>query len=85
MTDAKTEAYKLINETPINHLPDDKLGYAGLRQIEDTILHLEMAINDVLTTSESILFYNDVLNELIIKYKLSLKNTPSYKSRIEWL
>ena len=81
--DAKTEAYKLINETPINHQPDDLIGYAGLRQIEDTIMLVEMAINDVLVSTESINFYNGVLNELYTKYCQALENTSTYKPRIE--
>ena len=81
--DVKTEAYKLINETPPNHQPDDLMGYAGLRQIEDTIMLVEMAINDVLVTTESINFYHEVLNELYTKYHQALENTPSYKPRIE--
>ena len=81
--DAKTEAYKLLNETPINHQPDDLMGYAGLRQIEDTIMLVEMAINDVLVSVESINFYHEVLNELYKKYKQALRNTSTYKPRIE--
>lgn len=81
--DAKTEAYKLINETPLNHQPDDLIGYAGLRQIEDTIMLVEMAINDVLTSEDSINFYNEVLYELYGKYLQALKNTSTYKPRIE--
>jgi hypothetical protein len=81
--DAKTEAYKLINETPLNHQPDDLIGYAGLRQIEDTIMLVEMAINDVLVSTESINFYNGVLNELYTKYCQALENTSTYKPRIE--
>jgi hypothetical protein len=81
--DAKTEAYKLINETPINHQPDDLIGYAGLRQIEDTIMLVEMAINDVLTSEDSINFYYEVLNELYTKYSQALENTSTYKPRIE--
>ncbi len=81
--DAKTEAYKLINETPLNHQPDDLIGYAGLRQIEDTIMLVEMAINDVLVTTESINFYHEVLNELYGKYLQALQNTSTYKPRIE--
>ena len=81
--DVKTEAYKLINETPLNHQPDDLIGYAGLRQIEDTIMLVEMAINDVLVSTESINFYNEVLHELYGKYLQALQNTSSYKPRIE--
>ena len=81
--DVKTEAYKLINETPLNHQPDDLMGYAGLRQIEDTIMLVEMAINDVLVSTESINFYNGVLNELYTKYCQALENTSTYKPRIE--
>jgi hypothetical protein len=81
--DAKTEAYKLINETPLNHQPDDLIGYAGLRQIEDTIMLVEMAINDVLVSTESINFYHEVLHELYGKYLQALQNTSSYKPRIE--
>ena len=81
--DAKTEAYNLINETPLNHQPDDLIGHAGLRQIEDTIMLVEMAINDVLVTTESINFYHEVLNELYGKYLQALQNTSSYKPRIE--
>jgi hypothetical protein len=82
MTDAKTEAYKLINETPINHLPDDKLGYAGLRQIEDTITLLEVVINDILDSSESILFYNQVLKQIQSRYEILLAQTAHYKPQI---
>ena len=82
-TDAKTEAYKLINETPLNKLPDDKIGYWGLRQIEDTIFLVEMAISDILQTEESILFYSDVLHELYVKYEQALKNTSTYQPRID--
>ena len=81
--DVKTEAYKLINETPLNHQPDDLIGYAGLRQIEDTIMLVEMAINDVLVSTESINFYHEVLNELYGKYFQALQNTSSYKPRID--
>jgi len=81
--DAKTEAYKLINETPLNKQPDDLMGYAGLRQIEDTIMLVEMAINDVLTSEDSINFYYEVLNELYTKYRQALENTSTYKPRIE--
>jgi hypothetical protein len=81
--DVKTEAYKLINETPLNHQPDDLIGYAGLRQIEDTIMLVEMAINDVLVSTESINFYHEVLHELYNKYCQALQNTSSYKPRIE--
>jgi hypothetical protein len=81
--DAKTEAYKLINETPLNKQPDDLIGYAGLRQIEDTIMLVEMAINDVLTSEDSINFYYEVLNELYTKYRQALENTSTYKPRIE--
>ena len=81
--DAKTEAYKLINETPLNKQPDDLMGYAGLRQIEDTIMLVEMAINDVLTSEDSINFYYEVLNELYTKYYQALENTSTYKPRIE--
>ena len=81
--DVKTEAYKLINETPLNHQPDDLIGYAGLRQIEDTIMLVEMAINDVLVSIESINFYNEVLHELYGKYLQALQNTSSYKPRID--
>ena len=81
--DVKTEAYKLINETPLNHQPDDLIGYAGLRQIEDTIMLVEMAINDVLVSTESINFYNEVLHELYGKYIQALQNTSSYKPRID--
>lgn len=81
--DVKTEAYKLINETPLNKQPDDLIGYAGLRQIEDTIMLVEMAINDVLTSEDSINFYYEVLNELYTKYRQALENTSTYKPRIE--
>jgi hypothetical protein len=81
--DVKTEAYKLINETPLNKQPDDLMGYAGLRQIEDTIMLVEMAINDVLTSEDSINFYYEVLNELYTKYRQALENTSTYKPRIE--
>jgi hypothetical protein len=81
--DVKTEAYKLINETPLNKQPDDLMGYAGLRQIEDTIMLVEMAINDVLTSEDSINFYYEVLNELYAKYRQALENTSTYKPRIE--
>jgi hypothetical protein len=81
--DVKTEAYKLINETPLNHQPDDLIGHAGLRQIEDTIMLVEMAINDVLVSTESINFYHEVLHELYSKYLQALQNTSSYKPRIE--
>lgn len=83
MLDAKTEAYKLLNETPLNHHPDDRMGYAGLRQIEDTIFLLEMAISDVMKDKNEIEFYNDVLNELYKKYKQALQNTSTYNPRIE--
>ena len=82
--DVKTEAYKLIKETPLSPQTNDLMGYAELRQIEDTISLIEMAINDVLVSDESILFYNDVLHEIIIKYELALKTIPSYKSKIKW-
>jgi hypothetical protein len=81
--DAKTEAYKLINETPLNHQPDDLMGYAGLRQIEDTIFLLEMAINDALVNEDSINFYHEVLHELYGIYLQVLQNTSTYKPRIE--
>jgi len=81
--DAKTEAYRLINETPLNKQPDDLMGYWGLRQIEDTIFLVEMAIEDILQTEESLNFYHEVLNELYIKYRQALQNTSTYEPRIK--
>ena len=42
-----------------------------------------MAINDVLVSTESINFYNEVLHELYGKYIQALQNTSSYKPRID--
>ena len=44
---------------------------------------VEMAINDVLVSTESINFYHEVLNELYGKYFQALQNTSSYKPRID--
>ena len=44
---------------------------------------VEMAINDVLVSTESINFYHEVLHELYNKYRQVLQNTSSYKPRID--
>ena len=83
MSDIENEANKLINNTPLKTYPDDLDGHADLRQIEDTIMLVEMAINDVLVSTESINFYHEVLHELYNKYCQALQNTSSYKPRID--
>lgn len=82
MSDIENEANKLINETPLKTYPDDLDGHADLRQIEDTIMLLEVVINDILGSSESILFYNQVLKQIRSRYEILLAQTSHYKPQI---
>jgi hypothetical protein len=82
MSDIENEANKLINNTPLKTYPDDLDGHADLRQIEDTITLLEVVINDILDSSESILFYNQVLKQIQSRYEILLAQTAHYKPQI---
>jgi hypothetical protein len=82
MSDIENEANKLINNTPLKTYPDDLDGHADLRQIEDTITLLEVVINDILDSSESILFYNQVLKQIQSRYEVLLAQTAHYKPQI---
>jgi len=82
MSDIENEANKLINNIPLKTYPDDLDGHADLRQIEDTITLLEVVINDILDSSESILFYNQVLKQIRPRYEILLAQTAHYKPQI---
>ena len=82
MSDIENEANKLINNTPLKTYPDDLDGHADLRQIEDAITLLEVVINDLLDSSESILFYNQVLKQIQSRYEVLLAQTAHYKPQI---
>ena len=82
MSDIENEANKLINETPLKTYPDDLDGHADLRQIEDTIMLVEMVISDILVSTESINFYYEVLKQIRSRYEILLAQTAHYKPQI---